>query len=112
MPKWAGGASRPANPCNLMGFLDAFKAVLTLPWRGRVDANPAMRSIVRRAAGWGDSLSLRAAPELRDRHPTPSRILRCEPTLPPPGEGEESSFRVSELLFRFSEIMLDGDPGQ
>src|ERR1700730_17807312 len=31
---------------------------------------------------WGDSLSPRTLPELRDRHPIPSRILRCEPTLP------------------------------
>src|SRR5450631_274967 len=70
--------------------------ILTLPWRGSrraklalgVDANPAMRSIVRRAAGWGDSLSSRTVPELRDCHPTPSRILframRADP--PPPGE--------------------------
>src|SRR5450755_921736 len=34
------------------------------------------------AAGGGDSLSPRTLPVLRDRHPTPSRILRCEPTLP------------------------------
>src|SRR5262245_27057495 len=45
---------------------------------------------VQRAAGWGESLSFRAVPELRDRHPTPSRIslrsMRADP--PPPGEGE------------------------
>ena len=56
---------------------------LTLPWRGRVDARE-------RAAGWGDSLSLRTVRESRDLHPTPSRILlramRADP--PPPGEGK------------------------
>src|SRR5215207_10790166 len=38
----------------------------------------------REAAGWGDGLSFRTVPELRDCHPTPSHIsLRsCEPTLP------------------------------
>ncbi|MEH2531818.1 hypothetical protein V1277_001802 [Bradyrhizobium sp. AZCC 1588] len=43
----------------------------------------------REAAGWGDGLSSRKVPVLRD-HPAPSRILRCVPTLPlqgPPGEG-------------------------
>jgi hypothetical protein len=41
-------------------------------------------------AGWGDSLSLRTPPKLKDLHPTPSRIslrsMRADP--PPPGEGE------------------------
>src|SRR3984893_5036098 len=38
---------------------------------------------------WGDSLSPRTVPELRDRHPIPSRILRCEPTLPLQGRGKK-----------------------
>jgi hypothetical protein len=55
------------------------------------------------AAGWGDGLSFRTVPELRD-HPIPSHIFaefiigrRFAPTRwlnvsppPPPGEGEES----------------------
>jgi hypothetical protein len=45
------------------------------------------------AAGWGDSASACAVPELRDRHPTPFRIslrfMRTDP--PPPGEGKKTS---------------------
>ena len=58
-----------------------------------------MRSIVRRAAGWGDGLSFRAAPELRD-HPTPSRIslrfMRADP--PPPREGKHRA--ISDSIFK------------
>ena len=42
----------------------------------------------REAAGWGEGLSLRTVPELRDRHPTPSRILlRAMRAYPPPPGG-------------------------
>src|SRR6202142_172953 len=48
---------------------------IPLPWRGGVArARAAWHRPVR--AGWGDSLSPRTAPKLRDRHPTPPRIPR------------------------------------
>src|SRR3984893_19377779 len=50
------------------------------------------------AGGWGDGLSFRPVPELRD-HPTPSRIslrsMRADP--PPPGEGKKRDAGIANL---------------
>jgi hypothetical protein len=49
------------------------------------------------AAGWGDGLSTPTVPELRDCHPTPSRIslrsIRADP--PPQGEGKRTVFAAT-----------------
>jgi hypothetical protein len=63
--------------------------------RARIDSflppgrGGSTRSVVRRAAGWGDSLSPRTVPELRD-HPTPSHVSLCSSRAdpPPPGQGD------------------------
>jgi hypothetical protein len=51
------------------------------------------------AAGWGDGLSARTVPELRE-HPAPSRILRCEPTLPLQGRVSMGMPHLVELILR------------
>ncbi len=53
--------------------------------------------------GWGEGLSSRAVPELRD-HPTPP--LRVDP--PPPGEGKKprAQYLHNSHTFAFSRLVL------